>query len=101
MIERLPHLEDLRRLVADKGYDADWLVELLAEHEIAAVIPPRSNRLTPREYDKEAYKRRNVVERLFAKAKEFRRVATRYDKLAAMFRATLHLVWVYVALRYS
>lgn len=88
-------------MVADKGYDAGWFIALLEERGLEAAIPSRENRLSPREYDKEAYKRRNAVERLFAKVKEFRRVATRYDKLASMFAATLCLVWVYIALRHS
>lgn len=61
-----PLLKDLEfdALLADKGYDADWLVELAREeHKAEAVIPPRKNRKQPREYDKHTYKQRNLVER--------------------------------------
>jgi transposase len=56
-----------------------------------AVIPPRSNRKTPRDYDKDIYKERNLVERLFQKMKEYRRVATRYERLALNYMTMLNL----------
>jgi transposase len=56
-----------------------------------AVIPPRSNRKTPRDYDKDIYKERNLVERLFQKLKEYRRVATRYERLALNYMTMLNL----------
>jgi|GEM_PF-6140544 len=60
-------------LIADKGYDANYMVEAA---RAVPVIPPRSNKKIPREYDKELYKERNLIERMF---KHFRRVATRYS----------------------
>jgi transposase len=56
-----------------------------------AVIPPRSNRKTPRDYDKDIYKERNLVERLFQKLKEYRRVANRYERLALNYMTMLNL----------
>lgn len=71
--------------IADKGYDAGSLIEALRQQASAAVIPPRSCWKTPRAYDKALYKERNKIERFFNTLKQFRRVATRYDKLLANF----------------
>jgi putative transposase len=67
--------------IADKGYDADHLAERIADAGTEVVIPPRRNRTHPRAYDAHLYKERNRIERFFNKLKQFRRVATRYDKL--------------------
>jgi transposase len=83
-------------VVADKGYDSDAFVETMVATGVAAVIPPRNHRLTPREYDRERYKARNLVERFFNRLKQFRRLATRYDKLAHRLSAFLHLACVYI-----
>lgn len=74
-------------MIADKGYDADALVERIKAQQAEAIIPPRSNRKTPRDYDRHRYKARNLVERFFNQLKQFRRVATRYEKLASHFAA--------------
>lgn len=69
--------------MADKGYDADWFVsDLYAAGVAEVVIPPRAGRKTQRDYDKDLYKGRNIVERAINKLKFFRRVATRFDKTA-------------------
>lgn len=85
-------------IVADKGYDADALVATMTEQGSQAVIPPRSNRLSPRSIDRQIYKRRNLIERFFCRIKHFRRIATRYDKLAQSFLSFVHLactiVWL-------
>ena len=78
-------------LLADKGYDADYVVEAAHAVGAAAVIPPKSNRKIQREYDAELYKERNHIERLFNKMKHYRRIATRYDKTATSFLAFLYL----------
>jgi transposase len=72
-------------LLADKGYDANYIVEAAQNIEAIAVIPLKSNRIIHREYDKELYKERNFVERLFNKLKKFRMAATRYDRTTAAF----------------
>jgi putative transposase len=75
-------------LLADKGYDADWLVDLAAAaHHAEVVIPPRKGRKNPRDYDQHVYKQRNLVERFIGWAKHFRRAATRYEKTARNFLA--------------
>ena len=71
-----------RRLLADKAYDANPLRALLAERGAEAVIPSTASRKTPIPYDALAYKQRNLVERMWCRLKDFRRIATRYDKLA-------------------
>jgi transposase len=78
-------------ILADKGYDADYIIEAISQCGAQAVIPPKSNRNTLRVCDKALYKERNLIERLFNKLKHFRRVATRYDKTASAFLAFVHL----------
>ncbi len=85
-------------IVADKGYDSNAFVEMIEAIGAEAVIPPRSNRKTPREYDKHIYKDRNLVERFFQKIKNFRRIATRYERLARNYLSMLQiadtLIWL-------
>lgn len=77
----------IRRLIGDKGYDANSLRQLLAQRGTTAVIPSTASRRAPIPYDARAYRQRNLVERMFCRLKDFRRVATRYDKLARNFLA--------------
>jgi len=60
------------------------------------VIPPRRNRIEPRAYDRDLYKDRNLLERFFSRLKQFRRIATRYEKLARNFLSMLNLVCAYI-----
>ena len=83
-------------IVADKGYDADALVTLIKGVGAQAVIPPRSHRTEQRAYDRHVYKDRNLVERFFNRLKQFRRIATRYEKLANNFISLLNLVCAYI-----
>ena len=78
-------------VVADKGYDSDDFVAMIENSGAIAVIPPRKNRTNMRLYDKHIYKARNLVERFFQKIKNFRRIATRYERLARNYLAMLHL----------
>lgn len=86
-IELLDKAPDAEAALADKGYDSDALVEHIETIPAAAVIPPRSNRSSPRAYDRHRYKARNLVEGFFNRLKQFRRIATRYEKRAAHFAA--------------
>ena len=79
-------------LLADKGYDSDALVETLEARGITPVIPPKANRREPRKTDFALYRERNLVERFFCKLKQYRAIATRYDKLASTFLAAVQLV---------
>ena len=79
-------------VVADKGYDSDDSIETIENSGATAVIPPRRNRKNMRPYDRHIYKDRNLVERFFQKIKNFRRIATRYERLARNYLAMLQLV---------
>lgn len=85
--------------IADKGYDADHLCDSIAEAGTQIVIPPKRNRKPQRDYDKDLYKERNRIERFFNKLKQFRRVATRYDKLLANFMGFVKLAAIAIWLR--
>ena len=84
LLEELPKLPT-RMVVADKAYDSDALRVWLLERDITPCIPPKSNRQSPLPYRQASYRRRPRVENCFAHLKTFRRVATRYDKLAETF----------------
>ena len=80
--------------LADKGYDSNALVETLEARGITPVIPSKANRKEPRKTDFALYRERNLVERLFCKLKQYRAIATRYDKLANTFLAAVAMVCV-------
>ena len=79
-------------VIADRGYDSDSFVQAIHAGGAEAVIPPRCNRKTLRDYDSVLYKERNLVERFFQKLKNYRRIATRYERLARNYTAMLALV---------
>ncbi len=85
-------VEPSRRVIGDKAYDADSLRRWLATRGTEAVIPSNATRRTPYPLDRAAYARRNLVERLVGRLKNWRRIATRYDRLARNFLAALALV---------
>ena len=78
-------------LIGDKAFDSDAFVDALTERGITPVIPPKANRLASRACDFALYCERNLVERFFNKLKQFRAIATRYDKLARNFLAGIQL----------
>jgi transposase len=84
---------------ADKGYDADAIVEHVEAMGAKAVIPPKRNRKVQREYDKNLYKQRNRIERCFSRLKCFRRFATRYEKSKNCFHALVALACAWLHLR--
>jgi putative transposase len=86
-------------VIADKGYDADHFVDKVTETGAEAVIPPKRNRKVKRPYDADLYKERNRVERFINKLKQFRRVATRYDKLLANFMGFVKLAAIAIWLK--
>jgi transposase len=81
----------MEALIADKGYDGDEFRADLVKRGARPVIPNKSNRTRLHRFSKRAYKGRNVIERCFCRLKDFRRIATRYDKLARNFLAAIHL----------
>jgi transposase len=79
-------------LIADKAFDADKrVIEPLSAAGKTVVIPPRSNRRSPRSFDRDLYKARHLIENFLAKLKQSRAIATRYDKTARNFLAAVHL----------
>jgi transposase len=96
-----PLIEDIEfaALLADKAFDVDWLREDLNERGAVAVIPPKSNRKNQYQYDTHIYRWRHLVENYFAKIKEFRGIATRYDKTDTSYAANLNLVAAIIAAR--
>jgi transposase len=87
----LPGIE-ANTIIADKGFDADGrvIVPLLRAGK-TVVIPPRNFRKEPRNYDRELYKARHLIENFFARLKQYRAIATRYDKIARNFLAAVYL----------
>ena len=86
-------------LIADKAYDADErVIKPLAAAGKRAVIPPKANRRSPRKFDRHLYRTRHLIDNFFAKLKQFRAVATRYDKTARNFLATVHLAAIAILL---
>ncbi|SFH34177.1 transposase, IS4 family [Sulfitobacter dubius] len=95
----LSGLPKVKWLLGDRGYDADWFREALQDKGIRACIPGRKKRKTPVKYDKRRYKRRNRIEIMFGRLKDWRRVATRYDRcpkvfLSAIALAALVIYWL-------
>ena len=85
----LSALPDAKELLADKGYDADWFRNALAERGIAACIPSKSNRKTPIEHDRTLYRQRHRIENMFGRLKDWRRIHTRYDRCAHTFMSAI------------
>lgn len=92
----VPHdrRQDRGATLVDKGYDADAIREELTKADVEAVIPAKSNRREPIAHDREKYRWRNLVERLFNKLKNWRRIATRYDKTKESYLGFVNLVSV-------
>ena len=89
----------LGALIGAKAFDSDWLRVELNERGTLAVIPPQASRATNIPYDADMYKWRHLVENFFQKIKDFRRIATRYDKTDTSFRAAIHLVATVLAIK--
>ena len=100
MLDRtLTRLGEVDELVGDKGFDGEEQRRACIERGVVPVIPNRKNRTDPWPFEPEPYRERNRVERLFGKAKQFRRFATRYEKLKQTFLGMIHLVLGFVRLR--
>lgn len=85
-------ISGITKLLGDKAYDSNSFRKSLTADDIKPVIPGRANRKKPIRHDKQAYKGRNVIERCYCRLKDFRRIATRYDKLARNFFSSVCLV---------
>src|SRR5213076_1210596 len=86
-------------LLADRGYDADWIRALVNQQGAWANIPPKRNRKEPICFSAYLYRTRNLVERFFNKIKQCRRISTRYDKLAVNYLAFIKLAAIRIWLR--
>ena len=82
-------LPKTRVLLGDKGYDADWLRQALADRRIAACIPSKANRKVPIPHDAVLYRRRHKIEIMFGRLKDWRRIHTRYDRCAHTFMSAI------------
>jgi transposase len=89
---------DPKAVIADKGYDGDDFVAAIEATGAVAVIPPRKNRIFQREYDAVLYKERNLAERFINRMKQYRRVATRYEKTARNFLGFVHVAAIMILL---
>jgi putative transposase len=92
VFDQIPATNNLEDAVMDKGYDSNHIRDRLQEEGIHPVMPPKRKRQEAIEYDKDKYKLREKVERFFNNLKQYRRIATRYDKLGHIFLAFIHLV---------
>ena len=99
VLAQVPPEPPLTHAIMDKGYDSDRIREQLLAQDIVPVIPPKSNRREPLDYNKDLYKLREKVERFFNKLKQFRRIATRYEKLSQTFLAFIHLVAAWIIIK--
>ena len=88
--------EEADYVIADKGYDSDEIINYVKQMNSCPVIPPRSNRINPRSYDKFLYKDRNLIERLFNRLKQFRRIAVRFEKIKQNFESLIYLACSYL-----
>lgn len=94
-----PELPALKSAALEQGYDSDHIRARIEHSGVEAVIPPKSNRKVPIAYGAEQYKLREKVEWFFGRLKQFRRIATRYDKLSKMFLAFIHLVSACISIK--
>lgn len=89
---------EAKKILADKGYDSADFIASIEKRKGIVVIPPRSYRKTPREYDRELYKNRNLIERLFGRMKRFKRFALRCEKTAKSFLSVVYFIAVFVTI---
>ncbi len=87
----LDALPNAKVLLGDKGYDSDWFREALIDQGTTPCIPPRKNRKVQHHYDKELYRQRHKIENVFGRIKDWRRVATRYDRCAHTFMSAISI----------
>ena len=96
LLNDLPEGADV---IADKGYDADWIRDLIEDQGCTPHIPPKSNRYEGISYSKKQYKKRNLIERCFNKLKQFRHIATRYDRNSLNYLAMIKIASIRLWLR--
>jgi transposase len=92
-------MPDRLSLLMDKAYEDNLTRQLVLDLGMIPVVPPKSNRIEPWEYDRALYKKRNEIERLFRRLKGFRRIFSRFEKLDVIFLAFLQFAFIIEALR--
>lgn len=92
----LSSLPKAKELLGDKGYDSDWFRQALAAQGTTACIPPKANRKVQYDYDKTVYKQRHKIENMFGRLKDWRRIATRYDRCAHAFMSAIALAAIVI-----
>jgi transposase len=99
LFAQVPLEPPLTHAIMDKGYDSNAIREQLLKQDIVPVIPPKTNRTGSLCYNEDVYKLREKVERFFNHLKQFRRIATRYEKLSRTFLAFIHLVAAWISIQ--
>ena len=99
LLGKIGPVEGQVHMVMDRAYEGDETRQLVLDLGFIAVVPPKSNRVHPWEYDKDIYKRRNEIERLFRRLKGFRRIFSRFEKLDLVFIAFIHFALIVEGLR--
>ncbi len=99
LLERLGPQLGSPRLLMDRAYEGDESRQLALDLGFVPVVPPRRSRIDPWEYDREMYKRRNEIERLFRRLKGFRRIFSRFEKLDVIFTGFIMFALITEALR--
>lgn len=92
----LPTLPSTRMLLADRGYDAGWIRSFLKKRGCTPCIPSRKNAKSQEYYDKKQYRQRHKIEHMFSRLKDWRRIATRYDRCAHTFLSAIHLAAIVI-----
>ena len=95
LMKKIPKDFKATYLIMDRAYEGDETRQLALDLGFEPVVPPKTNRIHPWEYDKEMYKKRNEVERLFRRLKGFRRIFSRFDKLDLMFYAFISFALIF------
>jgi transposase len=99
LLEQLGPMPAGLPLLMDRAYEGNQTRQLVLDLGMIPVVPPKSNRLDPWEYDRALYKKRNEIERLFRRLKGFRRIFSRFEKLDVVFLAFLYFALIIEALR--
>ena len=99
MLRMLKQVHSTVSMIMDRAYEGAETRQLVLELGFTPVVPPKQGRVSPWQYDRIMYRRRNEIERLFRRLKGFRRIFSRFDKLDVMFTAFIHFALIVEALR--
>ena len=94
LLDRITRIPEQKYILMDRAYEGENMRGKALEKGYSPVVPPKSNRKDPWEYDKERYKQRNEIERYFLRLKRFRRIFTRYDKLDVLFCGFIYFAMI-------